>query len=384
MRLPAIAVLAASSAYGAKHGTSKGQALLAKLFSDKATSDYCAGCENAPDPVYTCPDGNCDENVCGAMPILEDSCEDNECTVQCGLQKGYYPDPTDCRKFCYCAGKDARDKGTGIRIPSKHAKCKKGTVWNKDCVRHADVTGRFASLPWYTSMKNSWYKKLDNNIGYEGGCCDYPRNILEFDETCPQGCSHLGYYHCQQSETCCWDAECNCCKLCPNGAPEGTTTSKFVTVTTATLPLTEPEPTSAPGKEPIEPVTSKDKFKYFPKNWVSTPHGGKINKALGQTYGLAYLTPELDQLGHEYDLSSSRIVAYIDGEYDELNKNFKDGTRAYKCKKDLRTGKKITPNADTGCGEPRLRGELFASWVKNDWGFVEIKRNVKKKKKKKK
>ena len=63
-----------------------------------------------------------DENI-HQRPVSGGSCENFDCPnppcqVFCELEHGYYPDPRDCRNFCFCSG--------NVEIPSKYQRCAGG------------------------------------------------------------------------------------------------------------------------------------------------------------------------------------------------------------------------------------------------------------------
>lgn len=52
-------------------------------------------------------------------------CTDKTCNYECPHPKGYYPDPTDCRSYCYCSGGDG---------PSYYDTVEgDGNIWNPYC-----------------------------------------------------------------------------------------------------------------------------------------------------------------------------------------------------------------------------------------------------------
>merc|ERR1712167_263744 len=110
--------------------------------------------------------------------------------VDCSLAEGYYADASDCRGYCFCSGTDNVD-GYGNRVPSRYEQCPAGTVCDAGCSGH--------------------HEALANGLGYAGGCCAHPASILNFSN-CDGGCERLSKYHCGKSETCDWNAECNCCQ----------------------------------------------------------------------------------------------------------------------------------------------------------------------------
>ena len=155
----------------------------------EAVSDECEGCDVKPVDPYTCDNPPCDSTVCGSMAKDMTRCTGNRCSVECSLERGYYPDNADCTAYCYCSGEI--DTGSGIRVPSRWMKCPRGTFWDKDC--------------------GGWHQELANGIGYKGGCCNHAFAILNF-ANCPGACERLSKYHCGKSQTCNWDDNCNCCK----------------------------------------------------------------------------------------------------------------------------------------------------------------------------
>merc|ERR1739845_241224 len=52
-------------------------------------------------------------------------CPNPPCQVFCELETGYYPDPRDCRNFCFCSG--------NVEIPSKYQRCAGGLFWDPNC-----------------------------------------------------------------------------------------------------------------------------------------------------------------------------------------------------------------------------------------------------------
>merc|ERR1712142_359110 len=161
------------------------------LKASNAQSDECAGCENAPEPIFTCLNAEgCDDATCGAMATIVDENGDATASVDCSLAEGYYADASDCRGYCFCSGTDNVD-GYGNRVPSRYEQCPEGTVYDAGCSGH--------------------HEALANGLGYAGGCCAHPASILNFNN-CDGGCERLSKYHCGKSETCSWNAECNCCQ----------------------------------------------------------------------------------------------------------------------------------------------------------------------------
>merc|ERR1712131_17268 len=56
-----------------------------------------------------------------------------------------------------------------------------------------------------------FHEALAEGAGFAGGCCEHPAMVLNFSN-CDGGCERLSKYHCDKSETCDWNAECNCCQ----------------------------------------------------------------------------------------------------------------------------------------------------------------------------
>jgi len=52
-------------------------------------------------------------------------CPNPPCQIFCEAENGYYPDPRDCRNFCFCSG--------NIKVPSKFQRCAGGLVWDPSC-----------------------------------------------------------------------------------------------------------------------------------------------------------------------------------------------------------------------------------------------------------
>lgn len=52
-------------------------------------------------------------------------CPNPPCQIFCEADHGYYPDPRDCRNFCFCSGH--------IKVPSKFQRCAGDLVWDPSC-----------------------------------------------------------------------------------------------------------------------------------------------------------------------------------------------------------------------------------------------------------
>merc|ERR1712127_382180 len=129
-----------------------------------ADSDECAGCEVAPEPVFKCFGEACSDVECGNMAAIPDEEGNPTASVECALPEGYYADANNCRGYCFCSG---------------------------SC--------------------SGFHEALAEGAGHAGGCCEHPALVLNFSN-CDGGCERLSKYHCDKSETCDWNAECNCCQ----------------------------------------------------------------------------------------------------------------------------------------------------------------------------
>ena len=178
MKLIAISALA---------GFAAAEQMLAGMHAD---SDECAGCEVAPEPVFKCFGEACSDVECGNMAAIPDEEGNPTASVECALPEGYYADANNCRGYCFCSGTDAVDH-FGNRIPSQYKMCPEGTVYSGGC--------------------SGFHEALAEGAGHAGGCCEHPALVLNFSN-CDGGCERLSKYHCDKSETCDWNAECNCCQ----------------------------------------------------------------------------------------------------------------------------------------------------------------------------
>jgi len=171
------------------------------LASMDAVSDECAGCEDAPAPVYACKAGDdqCESSTCGHMPIHVEDCQGpgpcEVARVDCSLAHGYYADVDNCQGYCFCSGEV--DTGTGVAVPSRWGHCPENTFYTPGC--------------------QGFHGALATGFGYDGGCCQHPRDIKSGIENCPGFCPLLSKYHCDKSPTCGWNDQCNCCL--GNGEP---------------------------------------------------------------------------------------------------------------------------------------------------------------------